>query len=107
MHRFYAEGEVSPQGAAMLTAEDARHAIRVLRMQPGDKAELFAGGRRYAAEIAAIEGENVACRVLEELPSTEARLRITLYQGLPKADKMELIIQKAVSWARSGSFPWP
>ena len=49
MHRFYAEGEVSPQGAALLSAEDARHAIRVLRMQPGDKAELFAAGRRYAA----------------------------------------------------------
>ena len=96
MHRFYAEGEVSPQGAALLSAEDARHAIRVLRMQPGDKAELFAGGRRYAAEIAAMGGESVACRVLAELPSTEARLRITLYQGLPKADKMELIIQKAV-----------
>ena len=96
MHRFYAEGEVSPQGAALLSAEDARHAIRVLRMQPGDKAELFAAGRRYAAEIAAIEGESVACRVVAELPSTEARLRITLYQGLPKADKMELIIQKAV-----------
>ena len=96
MHRFYAEGGVSPQGAAMLSAEDARHAIRALRMQPGDTAELFAAGHRYAAEIAAIEGDSVSCRVLEELPSTEARLRVTLYQGLPKADKMELIIQKAV-----------
>ena len=64
MHRFYAEGGVSPQGAAMLSAEDARHAIRVLRMQPGDTAELFAAGHRYAAEIAAIEGDSVSCRVL-------------------------------------------
>ncbi|MGN0778561.1 MAG: 16S rRNA (uracil(1498)-N(3))-methyltransferase [Aristaeellaceae bacterium] len=96
MHRFYAEAAVSPDGMAHLSAEDARHAVRVLRMQPGDRAELFADGRRYAAEIMAMDGEDVSCRVLEELPSTEARLRITLYQGLPKADKMELIIQKAV-----------
>ena len=96
MHRFYAEGELSPEGLAKLSEEDVRHAQRVLRMQAGDALELFAGGRRYAAVLLADDAEGLRCRVSAELPSTEAKLRVTLYQGLPKADKMEWIVQKAV-----------
>jgi 16S rRNA (uracil1498-N3)-methyltransferase len=47
-------------------------------------------------DLTTLVGQTVTLRILEELPSTEASLRITLYQGLPKADKMELITQKAV-----------
>ena len=53
-------------------------------MKPGDTAEVFMNGKRFSAEIASMEGP-VTLRLLDELPSTEARLRITLYQGLPKA----------------------
>lgn len=94
MHRFYAEG-APVDGLVRLSQEDAHHAARVLRMKEGDAAQLFLDGKRYAAAIASI-GDEVQLRLGEELPSTEAQLRITLYQGLPKADKMELIIQKAV-----------
>lgn len=52
------------------------------------------GARRFRGEILDGAGEAIACRLLEELPSTEPALRITLFQGLPKAEKMELIIQK-------------
>ena len=95
MHRFYAEpGAVGP--CINLCEEDARHAMRVLRMRLGEPCEIFADGKRYAAEIAAISDSQVQVLLSSELPSTEAKLRITLYQGLPKADKMELIVQKAV-----------
>ena len=96
MHRFYADENRLEEGAAYLTAEDVRHATRVLRMTAGEQAEIFLHGRRWLGEISDISPEDVAFKLLEELPSTEAKLRITLYQGLPKADKMELIIQKAV-----------
>ncbi len=96
MHRFYADENGVVLGHANLCEEDARHAIRVLRMKLGEKCELFAGGKRYSAEICAISDHGVQALMLGELPSTEARLRITLYQGLPKADKMELIVQKSV-----------
>ena len=95
MHRFYADERGVNGDMAYLCEEDARHATRVLRMKPGEGCELFADGKRFSGEIAAI-GEGVEVRILSELPSTEARLRITLYQGLPKADKMELIVQKSV-----------
>lgn len=96
MHRFYADEHGVTGDIATLCEEDARHATRVLRMKPGEGCELFAAGRRFSGEIAAIGEEGVQVRITGELPSTEAKLRITLYQGLPKADKMELIVQKSV-----------
>ena len=95
MHRFYADDRGVTGNAAYLCEEDARHATRVLRMKEGESCELFADGRRFSGEIASI-GEDVEVRITGEMPSTEAKLRITLYQGLPKAEKMELIVQKSV-----------
>lgn len=96
MHRFYADERGVQGETAYLCEEDARHATRVLRMKTGEACELFAEGKRFSGEIAAIGEGGVEVRILGEMPSTEAKLRITLYQGLPKADKMELIVQKAV-----------
>ena len=96
MHRFYADERGLSEGRAWLAPEDARHAARVLRLEAGDQCELFADGKRYAAVLEQIAPEAACARVTEELPSTEARLRVTLYQGLPKAEKLELIVQKAV-----------
>lgn len=95
MHRFYADEAGVTEGQATLAREDAQHAVRVLRLKAGETIELFAGEARYRAELTDVDPETVRCRVIEALPTTEAGLRITLYQGLPKADKMELIAQKA------------
>lgn len=95
MHRFYADESGIADGLVRLNAEDAHHAQRVLRMKVGEEAQIFCDQRRYTAQITDMD-DGVTLRILEELPSTEAALRITLYQGLPKADKMELITQKAV-----------
>ncbi len=94
-HRFYAGEALSPS-SFLLSPEDAHHARRVLRLHSGDRVELFAGGRRYDALLEEGPGDGLSARILSELPSTEPRLGITLFQGLPKADKMEWIIQKAV-----------
>ena len=104
MHRFYADESGAQNGLVRLGEEDAHHASRVLRMKPGDAAEVFMNGRRFSAEIASMEGD-VTLRLLGELPSTEAGLRVTLYQGLPKAEKMELIVQKAVELGAAAVVP--
>lgn len=96
MRRFYADERGLDGGYAWLPREDAHHAIRVLRMEPGDVCELFADGGRYAAQVDEMSGDEVRLKVTGSLPTTEAGLRVTLYQGLPKAEKMELITQKAV-----------
>ena len=104
MHRFYAEA-FSPSGETELSPEDTRHALRVLRLTEGAEIELFAEGKRYRAVLCAPSGERQAVRILSPLPSTEPRLTLTLFQGLPKADKMEWIIQKAVELGVSRIVP--
>ncbi len=104
MHRFYAQGPAE-NGVVRLEEEDARHASRVLRMKPGDIAEVFLDERRYQAEILRMDAADVLLTLGEELPSTEARLRVTLFQGLPKADKMELVLQKAVELGAEAVVP--
>ncbi len=89
MHSFYIE---PPEGdLAALPAEEAKHAAKVLRLKPGDEVCAMDGaGRRWWAEMAG-EGR---VRLLEELPANECAARITVYEGLPKADKLDFIAQK-------------
>jgi len=93
MHRFFADENGVVNGFAKLDSEDAGHALRVLRLQQGDAVQLFADGRAYAAEISDVS-DGVSVRVLNEVRSPEATLRVTLYQGVPKGDKMDYIVQK-------------
>ena len=79
-----------------MSREDAVHATRVLRLQPGDEVEVISPPQRARAVIVSTDAQQVCLRLLRLLPSSEMRTRITLYQGLPKADKMEWIVQKGV-----------
>lgn len=94
MHRFYADESGIHDGVAQLNAEDTAHALRVLRLHSGDPVELLYNGQRYAAVLEQT-GTGLQARISSSLPSTEPGLEITLYQGLPKAEKMEMIVQKA------------
>lgn len=78
-------------GRVRFFEEDERHISRVLRLRDGEKIIVVNGGRRFIAEISGA----FEARVLEEIESSEAKTKITLYQGLPKGDKMDLIVQKA------------
>ncbi len=95
MHRFFADESGIQNGLARLNAEDSAHALRVLRLEAGEEIELVCAPERYLAVIEKADMDGVTVRVRGELRATEAKTRVTLYQGLPKADKMELIAQKA------------
>ena len=95
MHRFFADERGLQGGVAFLGAEDSQHALRVLRLTPGEEIELVCPPERFLARIEDTEDGVVRVRAMEPLRSTEARAQVTLYQGLPKADKMEWIVQKA------------
>ena len=96
MHRFYAKDEKDSGNIVSLAEEDARHACTVLRMKPGQQAEIIRDGERWAAEFLSLSSREASLKLLSPLPSTEPSLSVTLYQGLPKSDKMDLIVQKAV-----------
>lgn len=99
MFHFFVEPYQINDKTVIITGGDVNHIKNVLRMKVGEEVAISNGvdGKEYRCGITAFEEDRV---VLElrfvkedglELPS-----RVHLYQGLPKADKMELIIQKAV-----------
>ena len=94
MHRFFADENGIDHGTACLNIEDSRHALRVLRLATGDEVELVCAPGRYLAQITGETDGLVQVKILQALRQTEARTQVTLYQGLPKADKMEMIAQK-------------
>ena len=84
-------------GCAVLDGEDGRHIARALRMRPGERVTLCDGaGFDYDGEIESIAGDSVAVRITGKRKNeSEPALRVALYPGLPKADKLELVAQKA------------
>jgi 16S rRNA (uracil1498-N3)-methyltransferase len=77
----------------ILSALDAHHARSVLRMRPGDRFIAFDGlGAEWDAEIVSV-GDAVAVAIGEPRPPVALPYRLTIYQGLPKADKMDLIVR--------------
>ena len=104
MHRFYANEETAG-GIVSLAEEDARHACTVLRMKPSQQAEIIHGGERWLAEFLSVSPREAVLKLLSPLPSTEPALSVVLYQGLPKSDKMDLIVQKAVELGVSRIVP--
>lgn len=79
-----------------ITGPDVRHIGRVLRLGPGDTVTCVDGtGRELTALIKEINNTGVVCEVTGEARSqAEPPVKVTLCQGLPKGEKMELIVQK-------------
>ena len=98
MYHFFIAPEQLSQDSAVILGSDVRHIASVLRMKPGEKLMVNAGGDwDYLCEIAELGRDAVKLRILEgRQEARELPVSITLYQGLPKAEKMELIVQKAV-----------
>ena len=106
MYHFYVEPEAVSENTVRITGGDVNHIKNVLRMRSGEEVVILDGsGMEYRCEIETIN-DDVLARVLEA-KKTEAELsvRLLLFQGLPKKDKMELIIQKAVELGVSEIIP--
>lgn len=84
----------------MVTIEgtDVNHIVNVLRMKVGEEVSVHDDvNRKYLCRIAELQEDKVCLSILEQQASdTELPCRIYLFQGLPKGDKMEWIIQKGV-----------
>ena len=101
MYQFFVEpGQININDKrVIIMGRDVNHIRNVLRMKIGEEFNVSNGqdGREYRCGIAAFEEESVVCelRFIKE-DQVKLPVKITLFQGLPKGDKMELIIQKAV-----------
>lgn len=99
MYNFFVEPSQISENEVVIVGNDVNHIKNVLRMKPGEELSVSNGvdNREYRCGIEEILEDRILCRLRfikedgMELPS-----KVYLFQGLPKADKMELIIQKAV-----------
>ncbi len=98
MNRFFIDKKDISGNRALVSGDDAKHIASVLRLARGDGAALCDGeGSDYAAVIDRIEKDRVTFTLLSSESSVaEPEVRVTLFQGLPKAGKFESIIQKCV-----------
>lgn len=98
MYRFFVSGEAIKEGAVTISGPDAHHIRDVLRMKAGDEIFVCTGDEwEYACSIETLTSEEVTARISDAAKSgKELPGRIVLYQCLPKGDKMETVIQKAV-----------
>ena len=93
---FFHKNDIS-RGQVQLFGEDEKHIKTVLRAREGEEITLCDGeGMDYQCRIASLERGVLLDIISTDVCETEPKTKITLYQGLPKADKMELIIQKCV-----------
>lgn len=91
----------------LLTGENAHHMERVLRMKVGEAFTVSTADKLFHyCEIETFSAEGVRGKVFSSVPGqAEPSLCVTLYQALPKGDKMELILQKAVELGVSRVVP--
>ncbi len=107
MPRFFLSAEEPENGVFVITGDDARHISFSLRMRCGEHIVICDGnGVDYDCVLTALDGQNVYAEIKEKRPTeTESPVKIRLYQSVPKGDKFDYIVQKAVELGVSEIVP--
>lgn len=107
MQHFFVTPSQVGNGYIFIEGQDVNHMKNVLRMKPGEELTVSDGdNRKFLCAVDRYEeGQAVLKICREEMSDTELASRICLFQGLPKQDKMELIVQKAVELGVSQVVP--
>lgn len=98
MYQFFVEDEQIGREFVTITGTDVNHIKNVLRMRPGEKIRISnQKGRDCFCEISEVADTFVQAEILkEDAPTTELSGKICLFQGIPKGNRMETVIEKAV-----------
>lgn len=96
MHKFFTPKELINGDVAKIIGDDVKHIYKVLRISEGEKITLNnCEGVEYLGRVKSVSKQEVLIDILEELESNnESDVNIYLFQGLPKSQKMDLIVQK-------------
>ena len=107
MYHFFVSGEQIKDNKAVITGPDVNHIANVLRMKTGEQLEILDGNdHKYLGEISGFQKDSVTVDLLKTYEvDTELPVKIVLFQGFPKSDKMEQIIQKCVELGVSEIVP--
>lgn len=99
MPKFFVKTNQIKESTIEIIGEDVKHILQVLRAKKGEELKLCddSTGKNYRTIIKQIEPEKIVCHIVEETVSiAESKFNITLFQGMPKSDKLEYIIQKNI-----------
>ena len=100
MHRFFVDTrQINPvQNQIIIINEDVKHISKVLRLREKDTVEICDGANmEYICKIQSVGKDNIKLSITEKKQSiSEPPIKVMLYQGIPKGNKMDLIIQKTV-----------
>ena len=99
MPKFFVKNEQITDNKITIIGEDVNHIKNVLRLKIDDNIHVcnVDTSTNYTCGISKINNDNIECIIFNEKASNcESNVHINIFQGLPKADKMELIIQKSV-----------
>ena len=98
MHRFFAEPGQIGEKEIVITGADVNHIRNVLRMRADEEVLIADGqGAEYRCKLTDLSENEVRAQILWKLDgNAELASAVTLFQGLPKSDKMDLIVQKCV-----------
>ncbi|NOZ69391.1 MAG: 16S rRNA (uracil(1498)-N(3))-methyltransferase [Deferribacteres bacterium] len=107
MIRIFLPPEELASGRIIITGENARHLALVLRVQPGETLTALDGrGFRYECRVVSVHKKEVVAEVIrKESYSAESSISITLAQGIPKGEKMDIIVQKSTELGVSKIIP--
>ncbi len=98
VYQFFVEDEQVGKDFITITGPDVRHMKHVLRMKPGETVRISSrGGQNYACSILELTDDFIQLDILNsDIAGTELSCKIYLFQALPKGERMEYVIQKAV-----------
>lgn len=106
MYNFFIENSALLNGMCQISGNDYNHIKNVLRMKPGEKFLVSCDGKSNLCKLLRFENETCLAEIItENYQDTNLNTKVYLFQGLPKSDKMELIIQKAVELGVSEIIP--
>ena len=96
MHKFFTPKELINGDVAKIIGDDVKHIYKVLRISEGEKVTLNnCEGIEYLGKVTSVSKQEVLIEILEKLElNNESDIKIYLFQGLPKSQKMDLIVQK-------------
>ncbi|MDM5315835.1 16S rRNA (uracil(1498)-N(3))-methyltransferase [Fictibacillus sp. b24] len=108
MQRYFVPSENWRDNRVLITGEDAKHILKVMRMQDGDHIICSDNnGRTSLCEIVELDGNVVEVQVVKDVETeTEMPVFVTIAQGLPKGDKLEYIVQKGTELGAVSFFPY-
>ena len=99
MPKFFLTTNYIKENTIIIQNEDVNHIKNVLRAKVDDTIDICDSetSKNYICKIEQIEEKNIYCHIINEIQTNvEPHIKVSVFQGLPKTDKMELVIQKSV-----------